>query len=429
MTGIRKQRGYNLVEIMIVLTVAAMMGSWLVANFYQYQKNQRVAETERTIESIKQGLVEYAAQNRAKEFTVLSSYENAQTLTVTVRWQMPAGRPYLPCPDITGDGIEDRVALTVVGVYDYDSAIDGYRSLREYECYLYKGMVPWRTIGAPSADLWGNHFTYRIDPDFANSLFGFDQETNASDSGNHGLGTRGPVKRTLLSSGQTVALITDMSSPGTEEIKNFSQPIFSNNNVTVAWGGARVRDEYAPSIICVRSPCSYEYGAIDNLLVGEIVTVATMRKVGGYRLDIPVMAFYGTNSMGGNIINGVPVVILSHGENGYGAVIDDNDDNTQLKCRQFPNTIRTDYQDERQNAQSYQNAEGGGCPAIEAHTMSRNNGFVKRVHTGIGDNISSERQGFDDIVGWMGTEELRSKLIQQNVFPVEKLPPVGLEGY
>ena len=101
-----KQSGYNLVEIALVLAIVLMISSLLAVKYYQVQRDARNAETARSIGLIKEAIMDYAAANGARSRIIVNA--NA---TQNVQWRLPAGRPYLPCPDITGDGLEDRNAI------------------------------------------------------------------------------------------------------------------------------------------------------------------------------------------------------------------------------------------------------------------------------------------------------------------------------
>ena len=64
------------------------------------------------------------------------------------------GNPFLPCPDTTNDGLEDRNVVTGA-------------------CLAAEGNLPWATLGFAGLDAWGNRLRYRVTPGFSNSLTGF----------------------------------------------------------------------------------------------------------------------------------------------------------------------------------------------------------------------------------------------------------------
>jgi hypothetical protein len=69
----------------------------------------------------------------------------------------PTPRPYLPCPDADGDGIEEARASGT--------------------CPQNEGWFPWVTLGTASQDAWGNRLQYASQPQLTNSLNGFSSTT------------------------------------------------------------------------------------------------------------------------------------------------------------------------------------------------------------------------------------------------------------
>ena len=394
------QRGYNLVEIAIVLVVALMMASWLVGNYYEFQKDQRVRETERRIDVIKDAIAEYAVAHRIK---LVSLYDSSAA--DRIYWHLSPDRPYLPCPDITGDGLEDRLPLlNLAGDIDI---MEGYGTFRGNECYRDKGLVPWRTLGTPPADAWGNHFSYRVDPEFANSLLGFDEQTKADDSSNLGLDS--PLSLTVRADGRALVVKTTVF-PASVDISVNTGDV----QAIALWGDPVRSDTASPSLLCNRSPCSH--AQIENITHGDIASVAMTLQTGGYANRLPVYAVYDGDN---NIVNGLPVVIVSHGQNGYGAVSSQREAGA-YGCNAFPNVVG--HADERQNAYASASVlHPVGCDIAVAG--GNQHGFVVRAHS----EVAGEE--YDDVVGWMSTEELITRLTHRGVFPVEKLPPLGLEGY
>ena len=144
----------------------------------------------------------------------------------------------------------------------------------------------------------------------------------------------------------------------------------------------------------------------------------------------------------------MPIVILSHGENGYGALFPATDLGG-IGCRSVPD----DALDEAQNAfwgfsdynairptgtgrnrVSCENLDRGGVKDLAgAPYNGRQNGFVSRSRKNRygfgGDSLPKQHQTFDDIVDWMSTAELIQALEERGVLPAELLPPMGLEEY
>ncbi|WP_319558536.1 hypothetical protein [Thiomicrorhabdus sp.] len=52
---------------------------------------------------------------------------------------------FLPCPDVDGDGVEDRLISSGVSI-----------------CRNREGMLPFKTLGIPAGDLWQRRYYYRV---------------------------------------------------------------------------------------------------------------------------------------------------------------------------------------------------------------------------------------------------------------------------
>ena len=196
-----RRRGFTLVEIAIAMVVIGLLlgaSAWLSRTLDERRQLQR--EMQR-LEIVRDAIVGYAIRNRTRErilkvvpwFGPKGSWE----------FRLPAGRPYLPCPDWDGDGYEDRVplwafpqgvevnsdlAVTVTigelaspkGYLTWTQDSRGVPRAHPYgECRVSRGTVPWRTLGVDPSDGWGNRHTYFADPVFSNAIFGFDRQTVA----------------------------------------------------------------------------------------------------------------------------------------------------------------------------------------------------------------------------------------------------------
>ena len=188
-------RGYTIVELSIVLVVAGLLLSGAIASFDRWSRYEQAQTTRDSIDLVKKAVVQYAAHNRTapREITVRSEI---LSVTVQASWNMPQSRPYLPCPDIDGDGIEDRVekpellALTVHirGVGSHENNANRNLFYAHGLCSSQRGFLPWRTLRVPEADAWGGLFLYYVDAVFSHSLVGFNQDDHADQ-----LDTRRPL--------------------------------------------------------------------------------------------------------------------------------------------------------------------------------------------------------------------------------------------
>ena len=205
-------------ELAIVLVVVGILMGGALIPMRALEERRQLREEMRQMERVRDAIVGYAFRHRTKARTlriVPVLRQSPLALGFVSEFRLPAGRPYLPCPDWDGDGFEDRLPagaegfmqgmevkpdLTVtihVGVPmngarlligdDILSWVDPLRqgpnrrnTTHPYgECAASRGAVPWRTLGVPPADRWGSRHTYFADPRFSNSIFGFDRQTIA----------------------------------------------------------------------------------------------------------------------------------------------------------------------------------------------------------------------------------------------------------
>ena len=259
--SIQAGRGYTLVEMAITIVVIGLLLGGILMPLGERFRTEQYEQVRADLDAIKEALVAYAAASSAPGF---SWVHWSGTRTVYSEGRLPPGRRFLPCPDLDGDGIEDRIgrvgntsplrnsrqarteaffshlgdfgvgsteidetelATTVVTVtiggvattidllvrnpvslltigstnpvragagtnasrrevlaFEEDDPPDQLNlgSAASYgHCASDSGAVPWATLGAPSADPWGNRYIYRVDPYFAHSLLGFGPESRA----------------------------------------------------------------------------------------------------------------------------------------------------------------------------------------------------------------------------------------------------------
>lgn len=127
-----KTKGFTLVEMAVVLVIVGLLLGGLIAPIRTQMEQQRVSDTKKSLEEIKEALYGYAVGQ-------------------------PGTTTYLPCPDKTtavgpgtaNDGLQDFTAATGV-------------------CAAAEGNIPWATLGVAPTDSWGNHFHYAVTLAFAN---------------------------------------------------------------------------------------------------------------------------------------------------------------------------------------------------------------------------------------------------------------------
>lgn len=122
--------GFTLVELAIVLMIAALLAGGLIVTLSSQMLLRDNRETDQTLAAAMEALIGYAATHTSPT----------------------TGNPYLPCPDRTGDGKENRTAG---------------------ECDTEVGFFPWADLGVGQKDAWNNRLRYRVREEYANSNTGF----------------------------------------------------------------------------------------------------------------------------------------------------------------------------------------------------------------------------------------------------------------
>ena len=124
------KQGFTLVELAIVLVIIGLLLATFLTPLTAQMALRNNSETRAELNEIREALVGYALSHSALN-----------------------GRPYLPCPDTDGDGIENREATLL--------------------CTNIRGRLPFSDLGLVGNDSWGNQFIYQVTQNFANSATGF----------------------------------------------------------------------------------------------------------------------------------------------------------------------------------------------------------------------------------------------------------------
>lgn len=129
-------RGFTLVELAIVLIILALLSGGLMMTLSSQVDQRSYRETQQQLQDIRDALLGYAASHPALD-----------------------GKPYLPCPDTDGDGIENRTGNL---------------------CTAADGQLPWNTLGFGNQDAWNNRFRYHVTPAFARNDIGITLSTTGT---------------------------------------------------------------------------------------------------------------------------------------------------------------------------------------------------------------------------------------------------------
>lgn len=124
-----RQRGFTLTEMAVVLVIVALLIGGMIVPISAQQDLRNVAAAEKLLADVGEALYGYAASHAATD-----------------------GKPYLPCPDTDGDGMENRSGNA---------------------CANQHGDLPWADLGLGRQDAWGNVPRYSVTDVFSNSATGF----------------------------------------------------------------------------------------------------------------------------------------------------------------------------------------------------------------------------------------------------------------
>lgn len=174
-------QGFTLIEMAIVLIIVGLLLGGLLMPLSAQMDQRNYNSTQRSLAEIKEALMGYAMSHPALD-----------------------GKPYLPCPDTDGDGVENRAVNA---------------------CANQEGTLPWVDLGLTQTDSWNNVFRYRVRDIFSNSATGFTLAStgnitvkDASGAGGNNLASNVPA--IILSQGKNGA------GAGNDELEN------ANNDTT-----------------------------------------------------------------------------------------------------------------------------------------------------------------------------------------------------
>ena len=382
----RFARGYTIVEMAIALAVLGLLFAGALYPWQNRVESEQRHEVEGLLDSARLAVVGYAARNRTRAAPFQLQVGGAVD-------QIPAGRPYLPCPDTDGDGVEDRERINELNNFDGDpferDDIVGVGSAAGVgACSQHKGMLPWATLGVAEHDVWGGRFTYRVDPAFSSALLGFDETTRAD-----------------------IYDFRDLCPIGSGEDR------FSRRG---SGGCSTPRATLSmPAIICDAVPCNLRStgpnAGIGNILIGLVATAS---------VNIFPSVYRPNGDRPNDIIDGAVFVVVSHGPNGYGAF----NRHAAVSCNKFPydGVVGLDNTGEKINARLPDADEFDNCAEagrdddhfFVSHPRTR----VVAPNFDINDTDLNDIADFDDIVIWASANEIIGQMAALGVMPIAALP-------
>ena len=125
----RNRAGFTLVEMAIVLVIVGLLLGGLLMPLSAQVEQQRISETQKALEEIKEALLGFAIAN---------------------------GRLPCPAPAATATG------AALAGLEPNPIAAGG--------CTNVAGVLPWATLGVSETDAWGNRYTYRVTREFTRTV-------------------------------------------------------------------------------------------------------------------------------------------------------------------------------------------------------------------------------------------------------------------
>lgn len=121
------QNGFTLIELAVVLMIVGLLLGGMLVPLSAQLEQRNITDTQKSLSEINEAIIGYALVN---------------------------GR--LPCP-------ADPTIAT-------GSANAGISRATCTTAANSTGVLPWATLGVSETDAWGNRFTYRVTPDFADAI-------------------------------------------------------------------------------------------------------------------------------------------------------------------------------------------------------------------------------------------------------------------
>ena len=266
-------RGFSIVELAIALAVVGLILGGVLLPLSSQLRDRLIHEEEERMVEIVEAVIAYSLRHKTIERPIVES-----GVTVAVA---PGGRSYLPCPDTDGDGAENRRPISSGDLTYSDLFRQPGSPLSDGGCVDQSGALPWRDLGTPAVDAWGNRYTYRADIAFSGAVVGFGEETRAD--------------------------IYDLRRP----------PTVSGGLTVYRERQSAIKER--PLLACAEDCTGGGVpAALGNVGVAETRTPLTAENPRPYDA--------------GDVTDGLAFVVISHGPNGFGAVNLDDDPSGTINC-------------------------------------------------------------------------------------------------
>ena len=284
-----RMRGFSLVEIAIILVVVGLLSSAIIIPSWLPEKEAVYERETRRLEDIRAAVFGYATRHRTREGAEARVSQDLDESDARV-FALPGGRPFLPCPDITGDGYEDRADADETGFSAFAATITTFTmndpaddvedlAIRDFRrCESPRGVLPWRTLGVPPADHWGNLYSYYVDDVFADAQTGFNENTEAD----------------IYDPRTRISVVVNVEPPATPG--GSSLTVTTNNHLYL-------ERDVPPLAVCAGTVC--ESGMSLDLAAGRQAGAAFSKLFRAFEEH--------------DIVEGASFAVWSHGENGRGA--------------------------------------------------------------------------------------------------------------
>ena len=469
------ERGVTLVELALVLVIIGLMMGVYFSRAQNIAQEQHWIDAETELSAIREAVVLYASKNKTAQRRV-EVFRADLTLIISAD-TLPGGRPILPCPDVNGDGIEDRqkegampavgATLTIIApnpaaLPPANRIVANNNPLLQFgNCVLQKGALPWRSLPGVfrATDPWGNLYTYRVDPNYSNRFIGFDENSRADSY---------DARLPWISVGDSVSPwpAKRAQDPGQMNIREWRR-FFADAGDRLAIIPAMLTVNERASVICQRPPCPPRLGESNEMIAGMLATTgATLTTTQKFSEGAPAAKVLRSFTAPTTpleefeIIEGMPFVIVSHGREDRGAWLNHRKTANRgahmaaplnlLRASDVNNALDFGISQAPESAfLNFADLLGAGAlvlvdpniPLTARNWGSRfrgsagaagyvDNGFVQPRGVRVVDHaiaVETAQPAHDDVVVWMTTWELNQAAFRAGVLPVSPLPPFGVE--